>query len=77
MECAQTLPRMFLVGGVRLKVKQDVKESGGCVKFCPQGGARQRISPDILYATTSDSDSDSDQLWFYIKLLHSVSTLNL
>ena len=62
MVCAQTLPRMFLVGGVRLKVKQGIKESGGCVKFSPPGGARQRMSSDILYATTSDTDSDSDQL---------------
>ena len=61
MERAQTLPRMFLLGGVRLN-KQGVKESGGCVKFSPPGGARQRMSCDILYATTSDTDSDSDQL---------------
>jgi len=47
---AQTLLRMFLVGGVRLKVKQGVKKSGGCVKFSPPGGARQRMSSDILYA---------------------------
>ena len=50
MERAQTLLRMFLVGGVRLKVKQGVKKSGGCVKFSPPGGARQRMSSDILYA---------------------------
>ena len=56
MERAQTLPRMFLVGVVRLKVKQGVKESGGCVKFSPPGGARQQMSSDILYATTSDTD---------------------
>ena len=56
MECAQTLQRNFLVGGARLKVKQGVKESGGCVKFSPPGGARQQMSSDILYATTSDAD---------------------
>ena len=44
------------------EVKQGDKESGGCVKFSPPGGGRQRISSDILYATTSDTDSDSDQL---------------
>ena len=52
----------FLVGGARLKVKQGVKESGRCVNFSPPGGARQQMSSDILYATTSDADSDSDQL---------------
>ena len=60
-----------------LKVTQGVKESGGCIKFSPPGGARQWMSSDILCTTTSNADSDSDQLWFYIKLLHSVSTLNL
>ena len=45
-----------------LKVKQGVKASGGCVKFSPPGEARKRMSSDILYATTSDTDPDSDQL---------------
>ena len=56
--CPDPPENVFLVGGVRLKVKQGVKESGACVKFSPPGGARQRMSSDILYATTSDTDSD-------------------
>jgi len=38
-----------------LKVKQGVKESGGCVRFSPPAGARQRMSSDILYNSDTDS----------------------
>ena len=74
MERAQTLPRMFLVGGVRLKVKQGVKDSGGCINFLHQEGPGSEchlifcmLPLQTLTLTQISSDSIS----------HSVSTLNL
>ena len=53
--CPDPPENVFFGGRGQLKVKQGVKESGDCVNISPAGGARQRMSSDILYTTTSDT----------------------
>ena len=43
--------------GALLKVKRGVAKAGGCMKFSPPPGVKERMSSDILYGV-SDSDSD-------------------
>ena len=40
-----------------IKVKNGVKLSGGCIKFSPPLGAKQRMSSSSLYADKNNEDS--------------------
>ena len=44
-----------------IKVKDGVKESGGCVKFSPPPGAKERMSSAILYSDASVDTADNEE----------------
>ena len=44
-----------------IKVKDGVKKSGGCVKFSPPPGAKERMSSAILYSDASVDTADNEE----------------
>ena len=47
-----------------IKVKDGIKKSGGCVKFSPPQGAKERMSSAILYSDASVDASHNDHEQF-------------